>query len=322
VPTLNSDFEAPALKAKLEILVLLADSLRPQRRTLDAASDWHKYIVGLAQEFEKQVGEADRREHVINIWQSFTSSILISRAPNSVKSAFKKAHEVISTRIGRGLDPLEYLATANERAHTWMLDLLSKRGLKDLLSSQPVAMSVFWDQAGRCPIASSSRLEGEIVWAFQPYAHSLWGALVADHVIAHEYLSHLVPRNLSPWRKVREGWLMELLLSEIRNSSSEERRFDLFALEHLQRRPVEAFDSYALYSVRAVADVFLSHTPDLFWRLTGEILRLDDGEERAQQVEDLIQKLADLRLDELKTEILSRADWSLEGLSSYLDNRR
>jgi hypothetical protein len=317
------------LKAKLEVLLLLADGLRAQRLSLYEASDsWHMYVLGLAQEFEAQIEWVNRREHVLDIWRSFASSVLVARTLDSMKSVLDKVHDEIRRRLDDGSDPLEYLAAANVRAHTRVRDLLGKRGIEELLSPEPVALSVFWDQESKCSCASSSRLEREIAWAFQAHSLALWGTMVADHVIAHEYLSHLAPKSLAPWRQVREGWLMEALLSEIRNSPEEERHFDLFALDWFRSRISEGLgvSPYALYSspgVQEVARLIQFERPDLFWGLTGEILRLDDGEEQAGQVEGLIQNLADLRPDELKGEILSCSDWSsLAALASYLGNRR
>lgn len=67
------------------------------------------------------------------------------------------------------------------------------------------------DPAGRMYCPSTQPGRGEIQWAHQNIAHSLANMLLAERVLFHQYLSHVLPRNPVLGRSVTEDWLVALL---------------------------------------------------------------------------------------------------------------
>jgi hypothetical protein len=180
---------------------------------------------------------------------------------------------------------------------------LHRLGAEDLLDAEPIPIRISWDQYGVRASASSSRTAREITWTFQHFARALWSALAAEPVLQHEYLSHLVPRNPDLSSRVREGWLMEALMAEIRDGGPDG-QLDLRLLKYLRERlgADPELGDLAAYGSLGLLDtaVFIRiRNPALFWGVTREMLAMEPGAEAARQVDEVLRELEAKRDQEL-----------------------
>jgi hypothetical protein len=280
----------------------------------------------LSDAFEAQIGYVSRPGQVLDIWRSFTASVPISGVSKSARSALDGIGTELEERLRAGLDPLSYLVEANGLAHHRIRLLLRRLGAEELLAAEPAPITVSLDRYGTRASASSSRTGNQISWAFQRSARAFWAALAVEPVLQHEYLSHLAPRN--PWLsfQVREGWLMELLVTEVRNSGLPESEIDLRLLKYLRERlgadpELGDLAAYGSLGLRDTALLMLSRNSALFWRLTKEMLVMEPSEEGARRADDLLQKLEPKGYTELCEIFASAGPVGLEGLLDVLRGR-
>jgi len=319
-PIPDRDFDASELRAKLDALLVLTAAIHPERLSLYRSSvAWHRHLSDLGKAFEDQVDDLTQPQQVLEIWGTFTASIRVARESEDFKAALARIGKAIDDRLRSGAETLEYLAAAHERAYHGVGRMMSGAGLADLAPDEPADCVVVWDkEASRS--CTSSRLARSIVWPFQPRSFALWGALAADRVLAHEYLSHFIPRSSAELPRLREGWLMEALLYEIRNDPGPDRSVDRYATTFFLSRLAEAQgrDFFTgVDSLRTTTQAIRLQSPHLFWRLTGEILRLPN--EEVGRIEGLLLRLSQLRMDDLGKLAREGALSSLASLAISLD---
>jgi hypothetical protein len=216
---LTKDFDIPAYLAGLEVLLHLAaavtDAFSPKGiiDVLDASErgDWIALLFLLGKTHTDPQTRVVDTQRIDDVWQAYfllndvkhledqVLQILQQARAKSVASATAK-HHIVS-----------YLEVANDNGHSIAKQILKKHGLAQLLPAAPVQVEVFHDGSGTHYCAGTSRSTGQIRWAYQPLKHALPGTILADFVFAHEYLSHLVPRNKHLNSTIREQWLVAAL---------------------------------------------------------------------------------------------------------------
>lgn len=317
------EFEAPAVKARLDALLLLAGSVRQSMNDLYKETErerdkgeWHTILAALAKTFASQIGTLNTTTEVTLIWNQFANTTAVARlgagAKGVLDTMFQRLRQSLVTADATAA---HYLTDANHRAATYIEQLFKRRRLSPGNAVSVAPMFVTYDPKAQFFCASATRGEHRIYWALQLEEHSFYEALILDWIFQHEYLSHRTPNNLHLSRSVREVWLTTAL-SEEHKEVDGDCHMDLFLWEklrhelalHFRASHEELFGPGRLDQL--AANTFF-HAPTWFWSLTAEILTLPDGAEGALLVDDLLSKLSGLRHKALK-EILSRPWQSLD----------
>ncbi|HKV40499.1 MAG TPA: hypothetical protein VJX67_14900 [Blastocatellia bacterium] len=289
---LDKDFEAPVLKARLEVALILARVLREElsnKTTITALEEslplgW----IGLTKVLGSVLANPDYlAENIDDVWKAFVlhKNIrgLTETQPSVVGQMRQECH-----RIQEGGDNvLVDLKVANEQAHTFVRRILTRNGIQHLMPPAPVPIKVFFDAEASAYCASTSRLTGVIRWAYQPVPHALLGLIIPEFIISHEYLSHLVPSNRYLDNHIREQWLVAALAGAYRDARTYPRwklrlwpAFRKMLTDHVVRtrsgvgRDTEAgsVSSFGFEGVEQASDLLYSKNRRLFWRLTAEML--------------------------------------------------
>ena len=109
------------------------------------------------------------------------------------------------------------MTKSHQIAHTWANELLHRNGVKLLVA--PATLIAQYDQEGRTFCASTSQILTQLHWVYQPVVHALYGTLIPEIILAHEYISHLAPRNADLGRTVTEIWLVVALMRSFRENA-------------------------------------------------------------------------------------------------------
>jgi hypothetical protein len=125
--------------------------------------------------------------------------------------------------------------------------------------------------------------------------------LVAERVLSHEYLSHVLPPNTALGRAVTEQWLVALLqdLYERKKKKPFWPGAIFRALRHdleehvvgMVKAPNPALEMVRSLGVRGVesaASDLLENAPERFWRFTDELLRVPAEEDVEEALLDLM----------------------------------
>jgi hypothetical protein len=199
-------------------------------------------------------------------------------------------------------DPLGYLERANGEGHDIARKILADCKLEKQLGAKPVGIEIFFDEPGEHYCAGTSRETKTIYWAFQPVPHGLAGVILAERILAHEYLSHLAPKNSLLDLTIQEQWLVSALKAALEADASKPYwKNRLWSPYHdaLQSHAVETaqklkrasaaprrFSGYP--GVLPVTDALYYKEPALSHALTTEIL----GQKESQELADLSLKVA------------------------------
>lgn len=222
----------PAARAQVKIQLSIAEALHTHRMELLAATrsarqerGWRHYVELLAARYKEEVARRDVTVKDISlILDAWRASGLVRKAPARVRRVVGEICLAAKQGVRRDDADLQWLSGANDRAHEWVSAVLTRQRIDNDLASAPATLSVIPAAIGDS-CASSSPAFG-VMWHFDATARGLWGALQAEMIFRHEYLSHLAPRHRSLSANVREGWLMEVLLEEIRSTFPEGQQFD------------------------------------------------------------------------------------------------
>jgi hypothetical protein len=315
------EFDAPVVRSRLHAFLLLANSTQPylslllqeMEREFFYGVEWHAVVAILAKGFADQIPSLVATEEVRFIWARFLNDNVVARLGARTQHVLGKIQESLHASLAKPELSQEYLLAANERGAEWVRSILRRHRLLSPPETVVLApMFVYFDPEARLFCASANRLSGQICWGLQFKRHAFFGALIADLIFAHEYLSHLLPRNRHLSRMVREIWLVSVLHEILKNAADPHSRVYLFLWEkfrwelakHFRASEIQLFGPLRL-------DLFAAkmcfHAPELFWSLTSGILNLEDLPERAKLVDDLLIRLASLS-DKGLNRILS-AEW-------------
>ncbi len=303
---LSEDFQTPALRARLDALLMFASALRSHIGLLAYWTDqvgepyWHKIVDILARVLVEQISLLTRPDQATTVWEYFLNDLTIASVTPEVRKVLSAVGSDLASSvasIGTNPDhPLSYLQRSNKAAATHVSTVITRHipackfsGGKELL--------IHFDPKGEQYCASSARPSDLIRWAFQCQSHSLWGALVADRVLAHEYFCHLLPVNTFLSSAVREGFLdgvLHALVSFQKSHQSDpattdyaETRLDFalhkFRLDLTQHYSiVSGYDGWAL---RNLAGKLTLGSPNRLWEYVGKVLSTLDGSTHAHEIE-------------------------------------
>jgi len=311
------EFEAPAVKARLNALLLLADSARQSLTDLYKETErerdkgeWHAILTALAKTFASQIGTLNRTAEVTLIWNQFANTTAVDRLGQGAKRVLDTTFQ----RLRQSLDTADataasYLRDANLRAAAYIEQLFKRYRLSraDEVSAAP--MFVTYDPKAQFFCASATRGARRIYWALQLEEHSFYEALILDWIFQHEYLSHRVPNNMHLSRSVREVWLATALTEEHKEFDAD-CHMNLFLWEKLRHELALHFrtsheELFGPERLDQLAAKTFFYAPTWFWSLTAELLTLPDGAEAALLVDELLSKLSGLRHTVLK-QVLSK----------------
>ena len=316
------------LRAQLGIQLLLADALHLHRSTLFTAAErtsttWIRYVDELADSFAKQIPHAATLDDVGLVLDSFEGSGLVKKSPRPVRDAVGLIRVAVENMIPSSSDPLLYLSAANRSAHAWTMSLLGAHRIPSDLGARVAAIRVAASEDANSAFMSSSKVAKRIMWRFSATQMSFWAAFQADALLRHEYLSHLAPRHPGLSSEVREGWLMGLLIEEVRDEEGAATRFDTGALNLFRDRLTGLSSSsnlvaYASGGSREIPLRVKSINPALYWQITGAIVGLSPDAD-AGPVDALIDLLIELRPAVLRERLL-RVRW--KGLKALVAELR
>jgi hypothetical protein len=333
---LTDDFELPAYRTGAEVLFLLAntiDEVFSSPGTIDLLDgseegDWIELLSLLGKFNVDPQTKISQSTRIGDLWDGFVRLNDIQKFEKEVIDTLHKARGVSVALATSGTSAFDYLDTANTAGHKIAKKILSKHGSARLLPAAPVSVEVFYDGPGERYCAGSSLWTNQIRWAYQPLPHALSGAVLADVVFAHEYLSHLAPRNKYLSSTIREQWLVAAL----RQSLEEDKLCPYWKIRIWPRyrhaleshvtglaRILQPDASVVRYSGLQGAEenlrVLSIRYPPLFWRLTKEILESDDDAKLAAEAVRVAKQLAYKGLPDLKRRKIN----SINSLAAMLD---
>jgi hypothetical protein len=301
---LTEDFENPVHRAGLEIILLLAKALG-EVLSKPGASDtfdrsekgsWLEVILLLGQlETDRETAVYETAE-IGKLWEKLLGLNSLAEYELELIELLKEARDKSIEYAKKADAGLTYLKEANEEGHKIAKSILAKHGIGGLLATNPVLLEVFYDGRGEEYCAGSSAMSKMIRWAYQPLPHALAGALIAEHIFAHEYLSHLAPRNNHLDLTIREQWLVAALRGALEEDTARPYWKNRLWEPHREAMEGHAVSVRRLVDARASANDFSGYQgaervlmalfnkdKALFWSLTVEILHQKSNDKLAEQ---------------------------------------
>ena len=321
----------PALRARLDVLLLLAEAVHHHRIDLLSAArahvarrqrdprTWIHYVDVLATTF------ADP-EQIAFVQSGSDASRLLVRAADSgvvrtseveVTGVFDRLRSRIDDRVHGGDDPVAYLWQANTRAHGAIRGWLDTHRVVSDLPPQPAALRLVYSDSPDHSCAVSSTTLQEIVWTVGPTDVAFWCAIQAESVLKHEYLSHFAPRHPGLSANVREGWLMDVLVDDMNRHGSASRMFDVGSLNYLRDKIADPRLYHSSAGARDLPHWIRRINADFYWDLTRAIVGLrPEDVDRIDRVDSVLDGLLAFPADELEQR-LDGAKWL--GLKDFQD---
>jgi hypothetical protein len=241
-----------------------------------------------------QLGQTSPLEDVGRAWNQFFNSVEVTKLSPKILNELRGARqESLGSSSIREIVEGD-LTVAHEKGHLLVKSILESNGLHSRFC-EPASLCVSYDHEAKYYCAATSPATGQIRWVHQPVAHALYGALVPDLIFAHEYLSHLIPRNPLLDRSIQETWLVAALTEwleaygdpvedrawrrQVWFQMREELRKHLIRKGLLRDTRQDQVRLDGLFGVYEFALVLYGASQPIFWRLTGEMLSLTKGSE-------------------------------------------
>jgi hypothetical protein len=301
---LTEEFKNPVHRAGLEVVLLLATALGHVLSKPGATDIFDRSDTGSWLEVVRLLGQlqTDRETAVYNtsevgkLWEKLFGLNSLAEYEPELIELLKEARDRCIEYAKKADVGLTYLKEANQEGHKIAKSILAKHGIEGLLATSPVFLEVFYDGTGQEYCAGSSAVSKMIRWAYQPLQHALAGALIADRIFAHEYLSHLAPKNNHLDPTIREQWLVAGLRGVLEEDTGRP-----YWKNRLWEPYREALEDHAvsiarLGDARASANDFSGYQGTervlmalynkdkvLFWALTVEILNQKPSDKHAEQ---------------------------------------
>ena len=194
--SLDGSFRSPTVLAQLDLLAVLADAMAPFLPDLsDLVDDWHFVVDEAAHVLATQSPHIQNLSDALAIWDLVLKTLVISRFPSDAKALMDAMTARLYTAVLSPDAGIACLEAAHLRAVTWVQTVGQQRNISVLKQATPIPILVGYDPDGLQFCASSSQLGNQIGWSLQLKRRALYGALIADMFLAHEYLSHMLPRN-------------------------------------------------------------------------------------------------------------------------------
>ncbi|HEY0514621.1 MAG TPA: hypothetical protein VGH73_22150 [Thermoanaerobaculia bacterium] len=274
LPEFGEGFDSKAREPQFAVLFLLASAFREvQEDLLSATSDLRPglvdYTSALASAFADAIYMQTEPVDALLTWDSFTARQRARKAPQKVQELLANGRETIQAALHAGFDPRRYLADANQRARAAIGTLATRIGLAGQTTVELAPIRISWKESRDFLWPSTGGRK--IAWVFQYKHAALWAAVLAEIILQHEYLSHVLPRSDSLSETVREGWLMETLHVEVRERGSPA---DLRTFMHVR----DSLNGLPRSEPLAwVTDMMLLVREDLYWSLTRDLLAEPPG---------------------------------------------
>jgi hypothetical protein len=313
LPELGEGFDFKGREPQLAVLFLLASAFRRvQEDLLTATSSLRPglvdYVSALASAFVDAINIQHDPADALLSWDSFTARERAKKVPPKVQELFASGRETIEEALLAGFDPRRYLVDVNERARAAVEALATRIGLTGSPPIEPASMTISWKEHRDFIWPSTGGRT--IAWVFQHHRSAVWSAVLAEVILQHEYLSHLLPRSDSLSETIREGWLMETLHEEIRaRGKPSDLRVFMHVRDKLNGLPRSE-------SLAWVADTMLLVREDLYWNLTRDVLAELPGHNPKGRADLVLRFLQDLDLRQ-RREFLENP--ALTGLDSLYE---
>jgi hypothetical protein len=310
-PELHPSLHDSAVQAQLQILLALADGLssildQPATAATFEASDLsiNKIVSHIGTVAAAHINSGlEAPSALAGIWDAAMANPLIKGARPGTRKLLEMSREDSARKIKRRRN-FSVFETSNRCAYQFVRDTLAKYSLSHVMPAETAALEIFYDVQAKHFCAGSTRIAKRIRWALQPVSHALKALLLADSILAHEYLSHFVPQNSYLDQSVREGWLTAALVETIHSTPVIARwkrtlwtdyRQDLYRhyLAINAARP-EVANAVAFEGFHGLENQVMrvhSRSPAQFWRVTAAILEQPDGNEGAEEVRWLMNQI-------------------------------
>jgi len=262
----------------------------------------------------------ERSEALASIWSDFLQEDRIKRSSKSLLALFEQHRDATLKASREGALTFDYLRDANHSAHAFVQTLLKEQGLGRLVPDVPADVDIVPDPETKMYCAASDSQSGRIQWALQIIPHGLSATVLVERVFAHEYLSHLVPRNPNLGRSVLERWLVALLQEAYLMDPSQlnwknvlwpdyRRALEdhVAGIENARNPALNLVRTVGYAGVEEVAMALYNRARRAFWRFTHQILTSTSPGD-ASKIDRLLLSFANLGPAESK-KILSRK-WS------------
>lgn len=349
MPTVEySQAPTPGLEAGVWVLQLLAESLHSlfsehyRQIAVDCArqelgiGDLPRILGGFAAERLPDIGEKpetlheDSRRELKIIWQNFLREKRIGKLGPKTRKLLEKAAGETQRRLKVEKISFSWLERAHERAREFIDDFLRTNPIGTITSVPEIEVKVVLDATGQMFCASTRREQGEILWAHQNVAHALLNMLLAERVLAHEYLSHILPVNSELGRPVSEQWLVALLQDLYRDKAGEPHwpgtafralRQDLVnhvsLIEDAPNPHQERVHALGMIGVETAGSDLLLRAPEPYWRFTKAIMTIAADENVEEILGELMGYLGDIGPEGVETAV-SRNYKNIRDLHKWL----
>jgi hypothetical protein len=310
---LANSFEAPAVRAKLSLFLLFARVTRENLPFIyqQIPQDYVPFLEAIGDGVVEAISTRGAPAPVDKVWKSIKASQRFLAIPaDGLDPIVAALDNALSVPFGDS-EAIAYMNDANVRAVDWIRQLriyLSARpNVSALDSAAPRDVSVGYDAKVQIACATSSRT-GPIMWWLQPKQFAFYSAVLLDLTFVHEYLCHVIPVNRQLEKDIREIWLHSGIAFGMRNlpDPRSERHpvkfvWQMFRNGYAKHHNIDEFHVGGPLSLDDLARD-LSGRP-LFWTVTLAILAAPDGQEQADRIARLFNRLSsfnDVQLDGLQ----------------------
>jgi hypothetical protein len=285
-------------------LFLLARALQPALPALKGElKTLSRILPRLGECSHHHCGTEGPSKDLDRVWNEFFNNSDISKLPAKPLEILQAARAASLKLAGAEPDCIADLSGAHERGYILVESMLKTNGLSSLCPS-PTSLLVSYDHEAKSYCASTNRIADRVCWTHQPVPHSLYGALIAELIIAHEYLSHIVPRNPRLGPSFTEIWLVFALIEWFQEKGPqqdvgwktqvwylmrEELKKHLEKMKLAESTPARVYREEGHYGAYDFAVLLYGRSKIAFWKLTGEILKLPNDKEKT----DLLMSLLD-----------------------------
>lgn len=307
-----NSFEAPAVRAKLNLFLLFASVTRENLSLIyqQLPQDYVPLLEAIADGVVEAISAKGAPTSPDKVWKSIKASQRFQAIPSGLDPIIAAFDSRLSMPFG-DKETAAYLHDANVRALDWIKQLRSYLAAHPKVSALDGTtlrdVLVDYDSKVQIACATSSR-SGPIMWWLQPKPFAFYGAVLLELTFVHEYLCHVIPVNRQLEKDIREIWLHAGIAFGMRNlpDTRSERHpvkfvWQMFRNGYAKHHCIDEFHVGGPLSLDDLARN-LSGRP-VFWTITLAILAAPDGQDQADQIARLFNTLSsfnDAQLDGLQ----------------------
>ena len=318
----DSVFAAPIVRAQFDVLMILAQAIVPSLPDLyRAATNWNRVVVATAESFARQIANVATIDDANAIWGQVLLDLQVRRLAPAAATVVESITKRLEASIAGSDGGVEYLVSRHDAAVQWVRGLGRRYGLSAFENAVVYPIRTHYNPKGDDYCATSSLYANEIGWNLQLVERSLYGVLILEMHIAHEYLSHMLPRNNFLSKNVREIWLSVGLYWEYVDHLQDKaaKQVTKYLWEKFRRELGRHFDPddvafFGPLELDKLAETIRFSSEETFWEISRAILECADGRENAKTVDAFFRDLLALSPQELKSGLaLNPHKWILFG---------